>query len=537
MTKARNLLNRAALSLPAMALASSPALAERKTEIHPYLAVDQSVVADLSGGNGRTENFTSVSVGVDAHVQGHNSEVQANIAYQHQFSWTKGVPDQDVVTGIVSARTDVIRNALSIEAGALATRVRTDGFTGANGNLLSAGSRSQVYSAYVGPTYRSHIGELEVNAAYRLGYNRLEDGADAALTGTPQVDSFDQSWNHYATASIGEQPGGTLPFGWAVGAGYEREDASQLDQRFEDAWGRVDLTYPVTPELAVVGGVGYEKIKISNRDALRDTTGTPIRDGGGRFITNTASPRLLAYDTSEVIWDAGILWKPSRRTSAQVTVGHRYGSMSYSGSITWQPDRRSSVNISLYDSVDSFGRSLTGDLANVPTNFSVSRNPFSSDIGGCAFGETAGGVCFNDSLSGIRTANFRNRGVSASYSRQAGPWSLGVGAGYSRRKLIANDTVFPGINGSTDEYIFASAVVSYAIDEVSGIDANVYANQFNSGFAGVADVFNAGAYLTYHRTFMRKLQATASVGIDEAQRSGVDSVLTGLAQLGIRYQF
>lgn len=535
-------LARACHALPVLAiaamLAGGTARAERKAEIKPYLGVDQTVISDLHGGTGDTLSYTSAVVGVDAHLQGRNSELQASLAYEHQFSWTRGTPDQDVISGLVNARVDLMHDALSVEGGALATRVRTDGFTGANSNLAGAGSRSQVYSAYVGPTFRSKLGDLDVNAAYRLGYNKLESGFDTALSGAPSLDSFDESWTHEATASIGMQPDVLLPFGWAVGVGYEREDASQLDQRFEDKWARLDVTMPVSLDFAVIGGVGYEKIKISNRDALRDVNGDPVRDAGGRFITDSASPRLLAYDSDEIIWDVGIMWRPSKRTSAQFTVGHRYGSMSYTGSLSWQPDARSSLNISLFDSVDSFGRALNGNLANLPSDFNVTRNPFSGDLGGCAFGGArGGGVCFTDSLAGIRAANFRNRGLTMSYAHRAGPWNYGIGAGYSRRKFIANDAIFAGVNGVSDENYFGVIALGYAFDDRSGIDANIYANQFNSGFAGVANVFNAGAYVSYHRQFMRRLQGTASVGVDHAKQSGVDSVLTGLAQIGVRYQF
>ncbi|MCE7797384.1 hypothetical protein LWE61_12550 [Sphingobium sufflavum] len=529
-----------AASLAAM-LAAAPAQAQRRTEINPYLGIDQTAVADLGGGDRDTLTYTSVIVGVDASIQNRSTEVRANLAYQHQFTWSDNEPNSSVISGVVSARTNLIGRALQLEGGVLATRVRTDGFTGANGNLASAGSKSQIYSAYVGPTFTSKIGDLDVNAAYRLGYNRLEDGLDSGLSGGLSgggvpLDSFSESWTHVATASVGMQPGVILPVGWAVGVGYNREDASQLSQRYEDKWGKLDLTLPVTGDLAVIGGVGYQAIEISNKDALRDGNGAPVRDRDGRFVTDANSPRLLSYDNSELIWDVGILWRPSRRTSLSLTVGHRYGSESVRGSLSWQPDERSSLTVSLYDSVDSFGRALSGNLANLPDDFIVTRNPFSGDINGCAFGQ-GGDACFSDTLSGIRTANYRNRGVSASYAHTAGPWRYGIGVGYSQRKFLGNDPVFARVNGLSDENYFAAAALGYALDDQSGIDVNVYANQFKSGISGVADVFNAGAYLSYHRRITRRLNGHASVGVDHVKAQGVDSVLTGLAQIGLRYSF
>src|SRR3546814_10044554 len=66
-----------------------------------------------------------------------------------------------------------------------------------------------------------------------------------------------------------------LPLGLVASAGYGREDASQLDQRFEDEWARLDATLPVSPTLALIGGVGYEKIEISQRSPLLDGNGVP----------------------------------------------------------------------------------------------------------------------------------------------------------------------------------------------------------------------------------------------------------------------
>lgn len=529
-----------AVSLLAVATllgAASDAHAEREAKLSPYLGVDQTVIADLEGGDGDTISYTSVTVGVDAHLRGRRTEVQANLAYQHQFGWNEGQPDQDVVSGLVTARADIMPGALSIEAGALATRVRSDAYAGANGSLAVPSSTSDVYSVYAGPTFTSTAGDLSINAAYRLGYNRLDGGFDTTPAGLPEVDSFDESWNHLATASIGMQPDTLLPFGWALGAGYEREDASQLDERYENLWGRLDLTYPIRNDLAIVGGVGYESIEISNRDAVRDPlTGDPVRDGSGRFVTDDGSPRFLAYDDSEIIWDVGLLWRPSSRTSAEIHIGHRYGSMSYTGAFNWRPDDRTAINISLFDSVDSFGRALSGSLANLPGSYAIARNPFSGDLDSCATG-SEGGACFNDALSGIRTANYRNRGISAGYSYIAGPWSYGLGLGYSRRKFIANGALFADVDGATDEFYFVNASASYAVDSVSALSGNVYVNQFNSGIGAFGDVRNMGGYLSYTRRIARKLEGTASVGIDQAKADGVESVLTALAQIGMRYRF
>ncbi len=511
---------------------------ETRSLISPYIEIDQGAIWNLKGGNGEVLTYTTVAAGVTASVQTHNVAIGADVRYEHQFAWKKNSPDQDVISGIANARVDVLRNMLSMEAGGMATRVRTDGIRGANTSLAGASVTNRMYSAYIGPNFSAPIGDLTVTAAYRFGYNRLEsrNGAAAAL-GLPVTGAFEDSTIHNANASVGMQPG-ILPFGWAVGVGYLREDASQLAQRYDSKFARADVTVPISPYVALVGGVGYEKIKISNKDALRDANGVPVTNGNG-YVTDPASPRRLSYDNDGVIWDAGVQWRPSPRLSAEARVGHRYGSMSYTGSLRWRAGQRTGVAVSVFDSVDSFGRSINSSLANLGTDFYVIRNPFSGDLGSCAFvTDKPGGACFNDALTGISTANYRNRGIYAQVSRSGDSWSISAAAGYSNRRFIADSqSVLAAANGLVDKNYFSTVGVSHNFDSQSTFDVMGYWNYFDSGVPGVADVVNIGANASYRRAIWRRLQASAAVGIDSVDRKGQEAFITLLAQIGLRYQF
>lgn len=509
----------------------------RSARLSPYVELDQSAIWDLRGG-GDVLTYTTVAVGISGSVETRNVAIGADLRYAHQFGWGGKTVDQDILSGIVNGRIDLVRDALSLEAGALATRVRSD-FKGADSLLAGASATDRIYSVYLGPNLSVPVGDLTLTAAYRLGYNRVDQDNGAALAlGLPAVGSFEESWIHSANASIGMQPG-LLPFGWAVGVGHVRENASQLDQRYQNSFARADITLPVGPTVALVGGIGYETIEISNKDALRDGAGVPVRDASGRYVTDPASPRRLSYDDDGIIWDAGVLWRPGPRLQAEARIGHRYGSMSYTGSLTWQPNRRTAINAALFDSIDSFGRALNGSLANLGTDFYVVRNPFTGDLGGCVFGGgQAGGACFNDTLTGISTANFRNRGLVAQYARIGEPWALSIAAGYVRRKFIADSqSVLAGANGLVDESYFASLGISRPLDAVSAFDAMAYLTYFDSGISGVGDVTNIGANMSYRRTIWRRLQASAAVGIDSIDRQGQEAFVSLLAQLGLRYQF
>jgi len=175
---------------------------------------------------------------------------------------------------------------------------------------------------------------------------------------------------------MGTHPGEPLPVGVGVGAGWLREDISNLDQRVDDKNVRGDVTLPVGGNLALVGGVGYEDVKVSHRDAVIDTnTGLPVIGADGQYVTDKSTPRLIAYETSGLIWDAGVIWRPSKRTALEAHIGRRYGSTTYFGSFAYAPSARSSLNVAVYDSVTGFGgigggeaSKLGGPFVNLPGN-------------------------------------------------------------------------------------------------------------------------------------------------------------------------
>lgn len=521
--------------MAAMAALPDSAAARARSSISPYLAVDQSVLADLKGGDGGVVTYTSVSVGVTARVETRDVALTADARYRHEFAWNRDRSDRDVLSGLAVTSIQTPVRGLTIEGGALATRIRGDGITGANSNLLGVDRTAQVYSAYAGPTYTGGTGDLSINAAYRLGYNRVDDDFGQAAGVVP---SFDQSWSHYATASVGMQPD-VLPFGWSLGVGYERESQSQLDQRYVDRWARVDITLPVTSALAMVGGIGYENIEISNRDALRDANGVPLFSSNGRFVTDPASPRRIAYDEDGLIGDAGVLWRPSRRTSLEARVGYRYGSTSYTGAFSWTPHDSTNITLALFDSVDSFGRALTGSLANLSTDSIIARNAFTGDLTGCVFNNgNATGSCFNEALTSVSTANFRTRGILAQFATRKGGWAVSSRVGYTRRRFIAGDNgVLLTFNGVESNNVYGDFSVRREFDRDSSAQISLYSTWFDSGFTGNGDVLNSGAVASYDKRFADRFVASAAVGIDVVDPSSAESVVTALAQLGLRYQF
>ena len=508
---------------------------QRRSDISPYLEVGQILSADLKNG-GDVLNYTSVAAGVDAAIVTHRAELAATVRYEHQFGWGK-LADQDILSGLLRGRFEAARG-LNLEAGALATRTRAD-VAGADNGIVNADSSNvaNLYSIYAGPTLTRRIGGLDVGAGYRFGYSKADVETPALLPGgTTSQGLFDSSTNHVAWGSVGQRPG-DLPFGWQVSGGYEREDTSQLDQRYEGKYARADVTVPVGPTLALLGGVGYEDIEISERAPLLGPGGVPVRDDNGRFVTDPASPRLLSFDTDGLIWDAGVMWQPSRRTSATARVGRRYGDTIYTGSFFYRADHATVVQVGVYDGLSSVGRGLSSGLAALPTQFDPSRNPVDGALNNCVFGPQ-GGNCLTPQLGSATGAQFRNRGVQAVLSSRFDGWNYGVGIGYDRRRLLVPATSpIASLNGVIDEsyYLFLSA--GRRIDTDSDISLTGYLNYFDNGAPGAGDVQSAGLSAAYARRFWRSLTGTAAASLTAFDQDGFNSQLIGSALVGLRYNF
>lgn len=508
----------------------------RKVTVSPYIDASQVVNADLSGG-GDVLTYTSVGAGIDASVQTRRVEVAVSYKYEHRFAWDKPLTQDSVHSGMARAAVKVAPG-VTIEAGALATRARSD-IRGDAPALQDGNARnlSQVYSAYAGPTVATRVGPGSLNAAYRFGYTKaISPGATGVPAGQPVRDVFDSSTQHMATVSVGVKAGEVLPVGLSVSGAWNRQDASQLDHRFEGKYGRADAVLPVARGVSVVGGVGFEKIQASERDPLR-VGGVPVRDSNGRFVTDPASPRRLAYNIEGVFWDAGVIYRPSPRMMLEARVGKRYDSWSYTGSLSYQIGQRSGLQVGVYDTVQTFAGSLTNALAAMPTSFNSQNGAMGNQYNGCVFADGGGaaGGCLNGPLQSVATSVFRARGVDAVLAMNSGPARYGLGIGYANREFYAPSGL-GSTNGVTDQSFYGQLFASLAMGPNTGFSGNVYANYFDSGVAGAPAILGAGANGSIYHNF-GPVNATASIGIYSFDQQGVGNSLSAQALLGLRYGF
>lgn len=520
---------------------------ERRVSIRPYIEASQIFDADLNGGDVLT--YTSLAAGVDAAVATQRVSGQVSYRYEHRFAWNRNAADNDIHSGLARVDARVTPN-LTFEAGGIATRTRSDIRGAAPGLLVgNVDNVSQLYSVYAGPSLTTRAGPVTFDANYRLGYTKVQTPTFGGSTLAAQrLDYYDDSIGNTLTARASTAPGSVAPFGITVSGAYDRETASQLKQRYEGYYGRGDILQPISPYVALTAGVGYEKIETSQKDALVDAAGAPVLDRDGRFVTNEASPRRIAYRTDGLYYDAGVIWRPNRRTSVEGHLGKRYGSLSFTGTATYQASKSVGMAVNVYDGIQTFGRQLRTGLGNLPTSFiSGGQQGFGQQFNGCVFGTSGAqpGGCLDNVFQSISTASYRARGIDGVIVATRGRSSWGGGAGYTNRRLYAPDGA-PGlvVTGLEDQSYYAQLFYARSLSQVSGINADLFANYYEPGVANIPletvsgddSVWSYGATGTYYRYFGR-LGTTASLGLYSFKVGDLDSDWSAQALIGARYQF
>jgi len=514
----------------------SPAAAQR-LQLVPFADIRQIGQASLSGGNNDNVTYTDVSTGLAA--QTNTRRIVASLGYRFSYRIPEAGRGETSVlhNGEGRLQMQVIKEMLSLDAGVLATQSRVDaGGASPQFNSIDNRNLTQTYAVYVQPTTRHHFGEVDVIGSYRYGFVKNE-GRDLSPTPAPQTNRFDNSRNQMGSLQIGMGIG-ELPFEWNLSSQYQREDASQLDQLYRSYNVALAFKVPVADAFAAVGSFGYESNEQSSRPVIRDPlTGAPVTDSKGRFATDKTQPRTISYDQSGLIADAGVVWRPSRRTRLEARVGRRYGGLSYSGLLEMQPGDRSTLNVVATDRINSFGRSITGGLANAPALLQFSGNDPQSSFQTCLFGLSGNGSCLGGALGQATGLAYRDRSITAIFSRRMRKLSINVGGGYTRRTYIDDPTQLVSLSGVVDQLFYLQGSGSLVMARDSGISFAFSANMFKNGQVGVGDVVSYSTNGSYYRLLGRGLRAEASLGLESSKQEGSPADLLGRAQLGVHYDF
>ena len=524
---------------PLAAVVATPAAA--RTTITPYIEVQQVFTADITGHDQDAVTYTGAAAGVDITLNSPHLQGQIDYRYDHYFSWSHKYRDSDVQNGLATVVYQPTPE-ISLNASGIATRARgtlgqrTPGFL-----LGDLNNTTQVYAAEAGPSYAGHLGDLSLNADYRFGWTKSTDGqGDFDLgPGQPVLQDNFTTTDQVLDAAVGMAPGtGKLPFGWQVSGGWNQDSVHFLDARLRDYFGRADITVPVSDTLALEAGAGYENDRASQAAILTDAEGNAILTSKGHLQADKSKLRELSYDQDGLIWDVGVLWRPSARTRLEVRGGQRYGETVVTGSFTHQISQDASVQVVAYDDIESFGRQLTSEVGALPTSFSSFSPSIPTTLSGCVFGSNGGqGGCI-PALQSVNSNFYRSRGVYANYSASRGAWIYGLGIGYENRHYLAPDfgpQVF-NFSHQVDQSVTVDGVMVRKLSPVSSVTLNALAAWYDSNALNAHSYYSYGGAASYNRYFSSHLSGTASLGIfsGSGENSNDDVIGTGLVSL--RYQ-
>jgi hypothetical protein len=510
-------------------------IAGRKLVIRPYIEAQQVADDQLSpAGGGGLLTYSVLAVGGDALINGHNTQGAVSLRYERRFGWGPESSGNSF-SGLANATTRIV-DGVHLDYGGYANRFTTTSSGATFANFDNSGdSLSQVYSVYAGPTISTHAGVLGVTGGYHAGYTKVDNTINGSNSGG---NTLDHSLSQDARLAVGTKPGDAgLPVGLGVEGGWFHEDISNLDQKVTDLHGTAQVTVPVSRTLNLIGGVGAEKVQVSSRDAVRDANGNPVTDSSGRYVTDYNSPRLIAFDTSGLIWDVGAQWRPSARTSAEGHIGRRYGQLGGYGFFTWKPDSGTTFNVTAYENLTGFGGALSQALSGGSTQFTAIRDSITGNLTGCT-GTLSGGSCLGGSTGSLNGQIYRGRGVTVSLMHALGRWSVGLGGGWDRRAYIgAPDTVLAELNGKVDQYYWVAGYAGGKVSARSSIQTTLELYKFESGLEANGDVEAVRAVGVYSYYLSHHITANASLAIDGERRQEADDLWTASGAVGVRYSF
>jgi hypothetical protein len=193
----------------------------------------------------------------------------------------------------------------------------------------------------------------------------------------------------------------------------------------------------------------------------------------------------------------------------------------------------------VYDTVQTFGQQLNGQLGSLPTALASTTDPFGNEFSGCIYGTTgaATGGCMTGIFASATTSAYRGRGVTGVAVMGRGGTRVGIGGGWAKRDFIApsgGGTTFT-TSGTSDTTIYGQLFASTDVGANGSLQGSVIGSYYDSDLPGNDGIYGWGANAAYTHRFGR-LGATLSTGIFGFERDG-ESSASAQALLGLRYGF
>ncbi|MCH8684318.1 hypothetical protein [Pedomonas mirosovicensis] len=448
---------------------------------------------------------------------------QLDYEFSRRFAWSGTLYDKGQHRLNANGQATIIRDLLNLNAGGVVTQTFRD-WRGplSTGPEQNNPNQSTVSSFYVQPTLQEEIGTIAVfDAFYRFSYNdvnnagRLFQAGEEAPPGTafslaPASDSVSQD----VQVALSNRTNRNSRLGWTLRGNYTADDRDDLNEELRIKSGVLDLSYSVTRKLALLGSVGYEDITDEQDNLLVDPeTGFPILDDEGRLQVDPDQPRQMVMDRSGMTWDVGVRLTPSRRTQLTLRGGRQYGGTVINGDLSYQIRNGITLVAQYSESLNTFGRLFSGQLAGQPFSFMVGNNyrlgpgfiMVPTEFGLLPVPGIVTNATFKSRLGQLRlnyTTERTNANIAAYYDRRN---YLNLGQAVSPDTPVAENT----LAGRSDVTWGVTAGLSRQLSGSQSISGNLYYSNLKYALSRERRDSVFGGSISYNWKLMENLQASA----------------------------
>lgn len=451
-----------ATALVATMVVPAAAPAHARTEIAPRVEVRQTWSDNFAG----TGLITTVSGGIEASAQSKRVSAFFDADFERRLGIDTPVFDKSRVNALARGNFIVVRDLLSVDAGGVATRLVRD-FRGpiSNNPDSNINNFEDVYGFYVAPTITQDLGKIaNLAVGYRFSLTEVNnpgnrfDAGDAGIPGQDlSLARASDSVEHSAFARLSNYNQSSR-LSWSLNGSYSINDQDFLNEELESYSGILDAEYAFNRNFSLLGSVGYEDI-VNTRDSILSdpVTFVPILDADGQFQVDPANPRNTTYEQDGFIWDAGFRFSPGRKTNLVVRGGERYGDVVWSGILNYAARPGLNLTASYNESIDTFGRLLTQNLAGTPTTRTIGST---SNAGLFPVFGTLNGQQSFLGFQAVNNATFAIKRASIGFDLARGRNSLTTSVFYQTRRVLSfvplesqPDSLQPGNIGDEDRSI------------------------------------------------------------------------------------
>ena len=247
----------------------------------------------LDAVNEEDEFITELGLGVSASRSG--GSLSANINYSLQgLVYVEESSENEIFHQLnADGSLELSKNRFYIDAvSSVFQQVIDPSLSGNNNNITTNDNRLSVFTVGIGPRWQQRIGNsLAVQASYRASLtSELE--SDSSSTGN----SVDGTQNSFS-ASIGNVTNGRS-LQWTVQYSQSRDDDDNNTQETRQESVRLNVFYPITSFITLIGVVGDED--------------------------NSFSRNANSIDPDDSFWEVGARWQATAQNAIELRVGERF---------------------------------------------------------------------------------------------------------------------------------------------------------------------------------------------------------------------